>query len=306
MKRDCHELTAGQWNRKRFLSVGLDPDIEKMPDICREHLPIGEILRRFCIEIIKTTAEFAGAYKANLGFFLKHGSEGLTALKEVIAFTRENFPDKVIILDGKFNDIANSGQNYAAFAFREMGADAATVNPYLGGDSLEPFTSYEDKVTIPLCRTSNPGGADLQALEVTLTAERFDEIALGRPADEEHFALPKTMPLYQYVAWRAASRQLWNNHGNCGLVVGATYPEELCVVRWIAPNQTILIPAIGKQGGDLAKSVLYGRGRMWINVGSSILFASNGKDFAEAGGAVARQYNVDIVQYHNAAIAANT
>lgn len=135
--------------------------------------------------------------------------------------------------------------------------------------------------------------------------ERFDEIALGRPANEEHFVLPRTMPLYQYVARRAASRHLWNNHGNCGLVVGATYPEELKIVREIAPDQTILIPGIGKQRGDLEKSVFYGKGRMWINVGSSILYASNGRDFAEAGAAVARQYHDDIVRYHNAAITAN-
>ncbi len=304
-KRNWRELCAAQWGRKNFLCVGLDPDPVQMPVYGLEHLSVGEAIRHFCIDIVKATAAFAGAYKPNLAFFIRHGAPGLEALKKIIDYIRENFPDKVVILDGKFGDIGNTGKHYATFAFDEMCADAVTVNPYLGGDSLEPFTSYEDKGVIVLCRTSNKGGADLQALEVTLTTERFNEIAIGCLAGVEFFVLPKTIPLYQYVAWRTSSRRIWNNHGNCGLVVGATYPDELRLVRQIVNDQPILIPGIGKQGGDLEKSVLYGQGRMWINVGSSILYASNGKYFAEAAGAVAHASNDQIVTYHNAAIAAN-
>jgi orotidine-5'-phosphate decarboxylase len=190
------------------------------------------------------------------------GIEGLIALQKTVDYIPADIP---VIGDAKRGDIGNTARLYAKALFEIFGFDAATVNPYLGRDSIEPFFNYVDKGVFILCRTSNQGAVDFQAA-------LFQE----RSTDEQH-------PLFELVAQKANE---WNQHGNIGLVVGATYPEELKRVRELAPEMVLLIPGIGAQGGDLASAIRYGvdaKGERTIFSSSrQILYASKGKDFAQA------------------------
>jgi orotidine-5'-phosphate decarboxylase len=232
---------------KSLLCIGLDPDPQLMPKI--------DILE-FNKAIINATCDLICAYKPNLAFYEALGIEGLTILQKTIEHIP---PDIPIIGDAKRGDIGNTAKAYAKALFSTFGFDAATVNPYLGFDSIEPFISYQDKGVFILCRTSNKGALDFQDL------------------------CTDGLPLYEVVAQKARE---WNTYGNIGLVVGATYPEELKRVRSICPEMCLLIPGIGAQGGDLASAVGYGVNaqgeKAIINVSRQILYASKEKDFAEA------------------------
>ncbi len=234
-----------------LLCVGLDPSQSQMaiPNIAE-----------FNAAIIEATKDLVCAYKPQMAFYEAQGIPGLKALEKTLAAIPSNIP---VILDGKRGDIGNTARAYAKAMFENWGADATTVHPYMGGDSLEPFLDYADKGVIILTRTSNPGGADLQGLEVESTAGRG--------------------PLYHQVAHMA---QQLNTHGNVGLVVGATYPAELGEVRAICPEMPILVPGVGAQGGDLEASIRNGvdaQGRRAIiNVSRGIIYASKGANFAEA------------------------
>jgi orotidine-5'-phosphate decarboxylase len=242
------KLLAASRRNKSLLCVGLDPNPELMP---------GVGLLEFNKAIIDNTADLVCAYKPNLAFYEALGIGGLKVLQETI----EHIPDHVpIIGDGKRGDIGNTAKAYAKALFVTFGFDAATVSPYLGFDSIEPFVDYKDKGVFILCRTSNPGAVDFQSLVNS-----------------------QGMPLYETVARKARE---WNVHGNIGLVVGATYTEELKVIRQLCPEMPILIPGIGAQGGDLASTVKYGVDAQGENaiiaVSRQILYASQGKDFAQA------------------------
>jgi orotidine-5'-phosphate decarboxylase len=210
----------------------------------------------FNCAIIEATYDLVCAYKPNLAFYEAMGVEGLRALAATVASMPDTIP---VIGDAKRGDIGNTARAYAAAMFEGFGFDAVTVNPYLGGDSLEPFLEYEDKGVFVLCRTSNPGSVDLQDLLV----------------GKKH--------LFEVVAKKALE---WNKYGNIGLVVGATYPDDLKRVRNICPDMPILIPGVGKQGGDLEAAVRNGvdanKEKAIINSSRGIIFASKGKDFAEA------------------------
>ena len=218
--------------------------------------------------IVDATKDIAGSYKLNSSFYEAHGAEGLAALHRTITDIRNIAPDVPVILDAKRGDIGNTNNGYVQMAFDYLNVDAITVPPYLGGESLQPFLARPEKGIIVLCRTSNLGAGEFQDLEVS--------------AYWENTAHP--MKLYEYIALRVSND--WNENGNCGLVVGATYPEELASVRRIVGDMPILIPGIGAQGGDLEKTVQAGkntRGQgMIINSSRGIIFASNGPDFAEA------------------------
>jgi len=247
---------------KSLLCVGLDPDPELIPGV--------DILQ-FNKAIIDATRDLVCAYKPNLAFYEALGIEGLTILHRTI----EQIPGDIpIIGDAKRGDIGNTAKAYAKALFSVFGFDAATVNPYLGLDSIEPFISYQDKGIFILCRTSNPGASDFQNL------------------------CTDGLPLYEVVAQKAKE---WNVYGNIGLVVGATYPEELKKVRSICPEMCLLIPGIGAQGGDLASEVNYGvdaRGkRAIIAVSRQILYASKGKDFARAARDMAEKIRNQINSY---------
>ncbi len=242
-------------NNNSLVCVGLDIDKEKMPRFIFETSkhPYYE----FNKSIIDSTKDLVCAYKLNMAFYEVLGSDGIELLKKTI----EHIPkDVVIILDGKRNDIGNTAHKYAQTLFETLHADAITINPYLGKDGITPFLEYKDKCSFILCRTSNTSAGDFQDLIVSKN------------------------PLYQVVAKKIKE---WNENDNCGAVVGATYPEELKTIRRILGDEMpILIPGIGKQGGDVKKTIKNGtnsKGKMAIiNSSRGIIFAGDGKDFAEA------------------------
>ena len=234
-----------------LLCVGLDPDPRLMP--------IADIFE-FNRAIIDATHDLVCCYKPNLAFYEAFGPPGLETLRR----TLEHIPDDIpVIGDAKRGDIGNTAKAYAASLFEYYGFDAVTANPYLGGDSLAPFLAYADRGVFVLCRNSNPGAADFQLLSVS------------RDNGEQR-------PLYMEVAARCND---WNVSGNVGLVVGATYPEELRRVRQQCPDLPILLPGIGAQGGDLRASVTNGvdsNGAGLIIASSrQVLYASKGNDFAQ-------------------------
>jgi orotidine-5'-phosphate decarboxylase len=258
-------LNASRKN-KSWLCIGLDPDPELMPEV--------DVLQ-FNKAIIEATSGLVCAYKPNLAFYESLGTEGLTILEKTIKHIPADIP---VIGDAKRGDIGNTARAYARALFSILGFDATTVNPYLGFDSLEPFIDYPDKGVFILCRTSNKGATDFQDLRTN------------------------GLPLYEAVAQKARE---WDIHGNIGLVVGATYPEELRKIRSICPEMPLLIPGVGAQGGDLASAVHYGvdtRGeKAIINVSRQILYASKEKDFAQAARNAAEKIRNQINDYRNKA-----
>ncbi len=254
------KLTSAIRNNKSLLCVGLDPDPALMPD----RVGVSEFNR----EIVDATHDLVCAYKLNLAFYEALEAEGLDALKQTIEHIPDNIP---VIGDAKRGDIGNTAKAYARAIFDNLNFDATTVNPYLGFDSVEPFIQYKDKGVFILCRTSNAGAVDFQSLRCEA------ETLPGLESERGH------RPLFEIVALKA--RQ-WNIHGNIGLVIGATYPDELRLIRASHPNMPILIPGIGAQGGDLALAVRYGvdsQGEMAIiNSSRQVIYASRGKNFAKA------------------------
>ncbi len=259
-------MTASRKN-KSLLCIGLDPDPELMPSQIK--------VFEFNKAIIEATSDLVCAYKLNLAFYEALGDEGLDALKGTIKYIPDDIP---IIGDAKRGDIGNTAKAYAKAIFANLGFDATTVNPYLGFDSIEPFIQYTDKGVFILCRTSNAGAADFQSLRC--------ETELGY------------RPLFELVALKASQ---WNIHGNIGLVIGATYPEELRLIRQSHPDMPILIPGIGAQGGDIALAVRYGvdtQGeRAILNSSRQIIYASRERDFAQAARRVASSLREQINYY---------
>jgi len=243
-----------------LLCIGLDPDPEK--------LPAGVTVAQFNRAIINATSDLVCAYKPNLAFYEANGLEGLRALEDTIAAVPPGIP---IIGDAKRGDIGNTARHYARALFDSFGFDAATLSPYLGFDSIEPFIAYANKETFLLCRTSNPSAKDFQDLMI------------------------QGQPLYEHVAFKALE---WNVHGNIGLVVGATYPQELARIRQLCPAMCLLIPGVGTQGGDVEAVVRYGIDTSGmnavINVSRAVLYASTASDFAEAARLTARKLRDEI------------
>jgi orotidine-5'-phosphate decarboxylase len=247
---------AGSWERSNSLvCVGLDPEIERFPrHIAAQPSPIFQ----FNKAIVDATADLVCAYKPQFAHYAAYEAED--QLERTIEYIHRSYPGIPVILDSKRGDVGNTAERYAIEAFERYGADAVTVNPYLGGDSLEPFLKHEDKGVIILCRTSNPGARDLQDLEVS-----------GRK-------------LYQVVADLAARE--WNTRGNCLLVVGATRPRELAEVREIVGKMPFLVPGVGVQGGDVALAVKSGQTDdgtgLIISSSRGILYAGSDADFSTA------------------------
>jgi len=241
-----------------LLCIGLDPDPARIPE--------GIGILDFNRAIIDATYDIVGAYKPNLAFYEAFGDEGIDALKQTVSHIPDDIP---VIGDAKRGDIGNTAKAYARALFEYFNFDAVTVNPYLGFDALEPFIEYRDRGVFVLCRTSNAGAADFQDLR-----SEFE----GR-----------SRLLFEIVAEKVSR---WNTYGNLGLVVGATYPEELKLIRQDYPDIPLLIPGIGTQGGELALVVSYGvdrkRQKTIINSSRQILYASRGRDFAEAARRTAR------------------
>ncbi len=236
-----------------LLCVGLDTDLEKTPKFL---LKDDEPILSFNQKIIDATCDLVCAYKPNIAFYEACGSKGWEALKKTCKAIPEEIP---IIVDAKRGDIGNTARMYAKAIFEDLGADAVTVNPYMGEDAISPFLEYETKCALILCLTSNKGAQDFQ------------------------LSLIDGKPLYQLVAEKTLS---WNQKENCGLVVGATYPEQLRKVREIARSLPILIPGIGAQSGEIESTVKSGtdekKERAIINSSRAIIYASQKEDFAEA------------------------
>ncbi len=254
-----------RWQLGNFVCVGLDSQYDKIPKSMRKGLNIESAVFKFNQEIIDATHDLVCAYKPQYAFYGALGESGVSVLRRTIGFIHDKYPGIPVILDAKRNDIGNTSEQYAKEVFDIYGADAVTVNPYLGQKALQPFLDRRDKGVIVLCRTSNPGAGEFQDLLV------------------KHPILGE-VPFYQVVAYQVANE--WNVSGNCALVVGATYPEEAAEVRRIAPDLPFLIPGIGKQGGDVEKAVTASKDErnmgMVINSSRGIIFASSGPDFAEA------------------------
>lgn len=265
------KLDAAVTQNNSLLCVGLDPDVDK--------LPIGQDVVSFNQAIIDATADLVCAFKPNSAFYEARGAAGITELKQTCTYIHEKYPDIPIILDFKRADIGNTNNYYAQFAFEELGVDAVTIQPYLGQEAVQAFLDYSDKGIIVLCRTSNAGAGEFQDLLVD-----------GRK-------------LYMQVAENVATK--WNTNGNCLLVVGATYPDELAEVRRIVGDMPILLPGVGAQGGDVEAALQAGlnnAGRgLIINSSRGVLYASAGEDFAEASRTVAEQTRDEINKYRKGA-----
>jgi orotidine-5'-phosphate decarboxylase len=238
-----------------LVCVGLDIDQEKIPRFLFDDEK--DPLLAFNTAIIDATKDLVCAYKLNMAFYEVFGKKGYELMEKTIAHIPKNI---IIILDGKRNDIGNTAQKYAQTIFETLKADATTVNPYLGIDGIAPFLTYTDKCSFILCRTSNPSAGDFQDLKVGHT------------------------PLYEHVAQKIKT---WNEQGNCGAVVGATYPDELKTIRRILGEEIpLLIPGIGKQGGDIEKTIHYGtntkKEMAIINSSREILYAGTDEQYVAA------------------------
>ncbi|MBS0513511.1 MAG: orotidine-5'-phosphate decarboxylase [Proteobacteria bacterium] len=261
-------LKAAWQQRNSLLCVGLDPDPARFP----AHLQgRQDAIFEFCKAIIDATADLVCCFKPQIAYFAARRAED--QLEALIEHIHAQHPAIPVILDAKRGDIGSTAEQYVIEAFERFKADAITVNPYMGRDSVDPYLAYPDKGVILLCRTSNPGGSDLQFLEV--------ETPRGR------------MKLYEHVARTVAED--WNASGNCGLVVGATFPAEIARVRELTGEMPLLVPGIGAQGGDIAATLAAGRtangNGLMINSSRAILYAgveaNEGEDFAEAARKVA-------------------
>ena len=248
------KLLSATHTNKSLLCVGLDSDLEKIPGYLRESCKNPQL--DFNKAIVDATKDLVCAYKLNMAFYEAAGKKGFEALEKTVQY----IPKSVfVIVDGKRNDIGNTAQKYAQACFETLKADAVTVNPYLGKDGVAPFLEYKDKCSFILCRTSNPSARDFQDLCV------------------------EGKQIYQIVAQKIRE---WDTNENCGAVVGATYTEELEAVRSILGESIpILIPGVGKQGGDVGRTVINGTNSKKelaiINSSREIIFASGDEDFAQ-------------------------
>lgn len=258
------KLAAAQQKNGSLLCVGLDPEPAKFPGQFK-----GDASRifDFCARIVDATADLVIAFKPQIAYFAAHRAEA--QLEQLMEHMRRNAPHVPTILDAKRGDIGSTAEQYALEAFERYGADAVTLSPFMGFDSVAPYLKHEGKGAFLLCRTSNPGGSDLQG-------QRLADVE-GQPF------------LYEHVARLAQGP--WNLNGQLGLVVGATYPAEIERVRALAPTVPLLIPGVGAQGGDAVATVRAGwraDAPIIVNSSRAIIYASSGEDFAEAAKAAAR------------------
>ena len=258
------ERLAGRWRSARtLLCVGLDPDPARFPPHLQGR---PDAILAFCRAIVDATHDLVCAFKPQIAYFAAHRAED--QLEALIAHIHAAYPEVPVILDAKRGDMGSTSDQYAREVFERYRADAVTLQPYQGYDAIAPYLAYPHKGAIILCRTSNPSGDELQALRVA--TERGEE------------------PLYVHVARLVAER--WNTNGQCGLVVGATYPKELAAVRAVVGDLPILVPGIGAQGGDLEASVAAGAtaaGGLMVSSSRAVLYAGNDEDFAAAARRVA-------------------
>ena len=257
------QLRHAQQQNNSLLCVGLDPEPSKFPGAWKGQ---SDRIYDFCAAIVDATKDLVCAFKPQIAYFAAHRAED--QLERLRAHMRRVAPQVPVILDAKRGDIGSTADQYAREAFERYQADAVTLSPFMGFDTMEPFLKYPGKGVILLCRTSNPGGSDLQNL-------RLADVD-GQPRVYEHIAKQAQGP--------------WNTNGQMGLVVGATFPEEIARVRELAPTLPLLIPGVGAQGGDAVATVRAGLrsdGPIIVNSSRAVLYASSGDDFGAAARAEA-------------------
>jgi len=270
------QALRARWEQADSLvCVGLDPEPANFPPRVAD---APDAIFHFCRDIVDATAQYVCCFKPQIAHFAALGAED--ALQRLIAYVHSDHPGIPVILDSKRGDIGSTARHYASEAFDRYAADAVTANPYLGRDSVQPFLDHADRGVVILCRTSNPGATDLQDLLVSDG---------GRAA----------RPLYQHVAEKIARD--WNGNGNCALVVGATWTEQLREVRAIVGDMPFLVPGVGAQGGDVEAVVTNSKTAdgtgLVVSSSRAILYASNGDDFAEAAAAAAKSLRDEINRY---------
>jgi orotidine-5'-phosphate decarboxylase len=267
------KLNNIQDQNKSMICLGLDPDPKRMP---QEYSKSIKGMYEFLVKIIDSTKDIVSAYKPNMAFYENRGHDGFSLLESVLKKIPSDVP---IILDGKRGDIGNTASFYAEAMFKQLNADWVTLNPYMGYDALRPFLEFKDKGIFVLCLTSNTGSKDFQLLDIN-----------GKP-------------MYQIVAEKV---DYWNKDDNCGLVIGATKPEQLKEIRKISGNMPLLIPGVGAQGGSLEKAAIYGTDNFkktaLINVSRSVLYASEGEDFAERAREELQKLNESVQKLKNGEI----
>jgi orotidine-5'-phosphate decarboxylase len=265
------QLQQAQRLNDSMLCVGLDPEPSRFPGSWKGD---AAFIYDFCAAIVDATKDLVCAFKPQIAYFAAHRAED--QLERLMAHMKRVAPQVPVVLDAKRGDIGSTAEQYAREAFERYQADAVTLSPFMGFDTLEPFLRYPGKGVILLCRTSNPGGSDLQN-------QRLADVP-GQPR------------LYEHVATQAQGA--WNTNGQVGLVVGATFPEEIARVRELAPTLPLLIPGVGAQGGDAAATVRAGlrvgddgavTGPIIVNSSRAVLYASSGDDFASAARRVAQR-----------------
>lgn len=263
-------VALSQAAHSTLLCIGLDPDPARFPDSIRTS---PEPIFTFNKAIIDATADLVCCYKPQIAHYAAVGAED--QLQKTIDYIHER--KLAVLLDAKRGDVGSTAEKYAAELFERYGADGITINPYLGLDAMEPYLDYKDKGVFILCRTSNPGGADLQNLE-----------------------LKDGRQLFEHVARQAAT--VWNTHGNVGLVVGATQPSELARIRELVGSMTLLLPGIGAQGGEVEATIAAGQGGgMIVSSSRAILYASAGDDFDKKARAMAIATRDEINHFRPAA-----
>ena len=261
--RHFMELAQARWKTRHLAGVGLDPKINRMPAsiLMASDYSIERALTVFILRVVDATAQHASFFKPNLCCYQRFGSEGMSALRAIVEHINRRYPHIPVILDAKYGDIGKSNADYASAAFEYIGADAVTIIPYAGMEAFGPFLELENKGVIAICRTSNKGSDEFQEL-----------------------MLQSGRRLYEQVAHDLAYK--WNTRHNCAVVVGATFTEQLGVVRSIVGDLPILIPGIGDQDGERKQALLKGvnpqKAGIWINSAGGIIHASEGDDFEEA------------------------
>ena len=265
-------LGDAQRRNQSMLCVGLDPEPSRFPADWRGN---ANKIYDFCARIVDATADLVSAFKPQIAYFAAHRAE--SQLERLMEHIRRVAPQVPVILDAKRGDIGSTAEQYALEAFERYGADAGTLSPFMGFDSVQPYLKYQGKGAFLLCRTSNPGGDDLQ--------------------NQRLASVEGTPLLYEHVARLAQGP--WNLNGQLGLVVGATYPNEIERVRQIAPRVPLLIPGVGAQGGDAQATVKAGwraDADIIVNSSRAILYASSGADFEQAARRVAEQTRATLEQ----------
>ncbi len=300
-----------KWNKNKFVCVGLDSEYKSLPQSVLKQ-SISSSIYSFNKKIIDLTYDLAACYKPNPAFYESEFTEGLKALQKTVSYIRTKDKNMPVIIDAKRGDIGNTNRGYAKYVFDELDADAATFQPYQGGSILRdgertletmlPFLDRRDKLTFILCRTSNPDSGEIQDLPISLKdislsyKKKFGDLSKLR-----NILKMDVIPLYMVIAYMASKN--WNQNGNVGLVIGATYPDEMIMIRKIVPEMPLLVPGAGAQGGDLKSTIQNGitkSGGLVVNASRSIIFASKKGDFAEAARREASNLSEEIKSYTKA------